>query len=163
MLSDLAIRRPVLAAVASLLIVVFGLAALLRLPIRELPDVDRAVVSVTTEYTGAAPEIIDTDLTEVIEGSVAGIAGVKTISSSSRRGRSRTVIEFEVGRNIDEATNDVRDAVGRVRSELPDDAEEPRVVKSDTDADPVMRLAITSDRMSASVITDYIDRYVLDR
>ncbi|WP_018697811.1 efflux RND transporter permease subunit [Amorphus coralli] len=162
-LSDLAIRRPVLAAVASLLIIVFGIGALSRIPIRELPNIDTAVVTVSTDYVGASPEIIDTDITEIVEGSVAGIAGVKTISSTSRRGRSRVVIEFEVDRPIDEAANDVRDAVARVRADLPADAEEPQVIKNDSDADPVMRLGVTSDRMSAAEITDYIDRYVVDR
>jgi multidrug efflux pump len=163
MLSDLAIRRPVLAAVASLLIIVFGIGVLTSLPVRELPDIDTAVVTVTTTYRGAAPEVIDTDLTEIIEGSVAGVAGVKTISSSSRRGRSRVVVEFEVGNDIDAAANDVRDAVSRVRADLPADADEPQVVKNDADSDPVMRLAVTSDRLSAAEITDYVDRYVIDR
>ncbi|MBO9424909.1 efflux RND transporter permease subunit [Labrenzia sp. R4_1] len=163
MLSDLAIRRPVLAAVASLLIIVFGIGVLTSIPVRELPDIDTAVVTVTTTYRGAAPEVIDTDLTEIIEGSVAGVAGVKTISSSSRRGRSRVVVEFEVGNDIDAAANDVRDAVSRVRADLPSDADEPQVVKNDADSDPVMRLAVTSDRLSAAEITDYVDRYVIDR
>ncbi|MBO9419533.1 efflux RND transporter permease subunit [Labrenzia sp. R4_2] len=163
MLSDLAIRRPVLAAVASLLIIVFGIGVLTSIPVRELPDIDTAVVTVTTTYRGAAPEVIDTDLTEIIEGSVAGVAGVKTISSSSRRGRSRVVVEFEVGYDIDAAANDVRDAVSRVRADLPADADEPQVVKNDADSDPVMRLAVTSDRLSAAEITDYVDRYVIDR
>ncbi|WP_211109998.1 efflux RND transporter permease subunit [Acuticoccus mangrovi] len=163
MLSDLSIRRPVLAAVASLLIIVFGIGALLRLPIRELPDIDTAVVTVRTTYTGAAPEIVDTDITEILEGSIAGISGVKTLSSSSQRGRSSITVEFEVGRNIDEAANDVRDAVARVRAELPDDVDEPQVVKSDADGDPVMRLAVTSSRMTPAEITDYVDRYVVDR
>ncbi|WP_211099983.1 efflux RND transporter permease subunit [Acuticoccus kandeliae] len=163
MLSDLAIRRPVLAAVASLLIIVFGIGALTQLPIRELPDIDTAIVTVRTTYTGAAPEIVDTDITEVVESSIAGISGVKTLSSQSRRGRSQITVEFEVGRNIDEAANDVRDAVARVRAELPDDADEPQVVKSDADGDPVMRLAVTSTRMTPAEITDYVDRYVVDR
>jgi len=127
-LSDLSVRRPVLAAVASLLIVVLGIAALLKLPIRELPDADSAIVSVTTTYTGASPQIMDTDVAEVIEGAASGIAGVKTITSESRRGRSRTTIEFNTTRNIDEATNDVRDAVGRVRGDLPEEADEPAIV-----------------------------------
>ncbi|TVQ29212.1 MAG: efflux RND transporter permease subunit [Geminicoccaceae bacterium] len=162
-LSDLAIRRPVLATVVSLLIVVFGLASLQQLPIRELPDVDRAVVTVTTTYTGAAPEIIDTDITEVIEGAVAGIAGIQSIGSQSRRGRGQTTITFTTDRDIDEATNDVRDAVGRVRANLPADADEPRIVKSDADADPIMRIAITSDRWNAAEITDYAERFLVDR
>jgi multidrug efflux pump len=163
MISDFCIKRPVFATVLSLLIIVLGVASLLRLPIRELPDVDSAVISVTTTYTGAAPEIIDTDITEVIEGAISGIAGVKTISSESRRGRGRTVIEFEPGRDIDEAANDVRDAVARVRGDLPDDVDEPRITKSDSDSDPVMRIAITSDRMTPAEITDYADRFIVDR
>ena len=162
-LSDLSIRRPVLAIVASLLIVVAGIAALLSIPVRELPDIDSAVVTVTTVYTGASPQIVDTDVTEIVESSVAGVAGVKTISSQSRRGRSSTVIEFETGRNIDEAANDVRDAVGRIRANLPDGIDEPRIIKSDSDADPVMRLAVTSNRHSPEEITDFVERTVIDR
>ncbi|HXF54709.1 MAG TPA: efflux RND transporter permease subunit [Hyphomicrobiaceae bacterium] len=162
-LSDLSIRRPVLATVASLLIVVLGIGALIRLPIRELPDIDNAIVTVTTELKGAAPEIIDTDITEVIESAVAGISGVKSITSFSRRGRSRTVVEFEIGRDPDEAANDVRDAVGRARGDLPQDVEEPQIVKSDSDSEPVMRLAVTSTRMSPPEITDYLERFVVDR
>jgi multidrug efflux pump len=162
-LSDLSVRRPVLAAVASLLIIVFGVAALRELPIRELPDVDTAVVTVTTTYRGAAPEVVDTDITEIIEGSVSSISGIRTISSESRQGRSRTTIEFVTERDIDAAANDVRDAVGRARGDLPDEADEPQVVKSDADGDPVMRLAVTSSRMSTAEITDYIDRYIIDR
>jgi multidrug efflux pump len=162
-LSDLSVRRPVLAAVANLLIVVFGFAALKDLPIRELPDVDTAVVSVTTWYTGAAPEVIDTDITETVEGAVASISGIRTITSESRRERSQTTIEFVTGRNIDEAANDVRAAVSRITDELPEGADQPQVVKADSDADPVMRLAATSDRMTTAEITDYLDRYVVDR
>ncbi len=163
MISEFCIKRPVFAAVLSLLIIVLGIASLLRLPIRELPEVDAPVVSVTTTYTGAAPEIVDVEITERIEGAVASIAGIKTISSESRRGRGRTTIEFDPGRDIDESANDVRDAVGRVRAELPDDADEPRITKADSDADPVMRVAITSDRMSPAEITDYAERFIVDR
>ncbi len=163
MLSELAIRRPVLASVACLLIIVFGATSIAGLPVRELPDADAAIVTVTTIYTGASPQVVDTDITEVIEAAVAGIAGVRNISSESRRGRGRTVVEFETGRSIEEAANDVRDAVGRVRSSLPTDVREPQVVKSDSNADPVMRLAVVSDRMSAAEITDYVQRRVVDR
>src|SRR6056300_1526007 len=140
-LSDIAVKRPVLAAVANLLILVFGLALLQAIPVRELPDVDNAVVTVTTTYRGAAPEVIDTDITEPIEGAVAAITGIRSISSESRQARSQVTIEFEVGRDLDVAANDVRDAVGRVRAQLPMGADEPRVEKADADADPVMRLA----------------------
>ena len=117
------------------------------------------MVSVTTTYTGAAPEIIDTDITEVIEGAVAGIAGVKVDriprASAAAAGRS---IEFETGRNIDEAANDVRDAVARVRAELPDEVDEPQITKNNSDSDPVMRIAVTSDRLTPAEITDYVER-----
>ncbi len=162
-LSDLSVRRPVLAAVASLLIVVFGIAVLRDIPVRELPDVDNAVVTVTTTYRGAAPEVIDTDITETIEGAIASISGIRSISSESRQGRSRVTIEFETGRDVDAAANDVRDAVGRVATLLPREADAPEVEKSDADADPVMRLAVTSDRMTTAEITDYLDRFVADR
>jgi multidrug efflux pump len=163
MISDFCMKRPVFAAVLSLLLIVLGLASLLRLPIRELPDVDSAVVTVSTTYTGAAPEIVDTDITEVIEGAVAGVAGVKTIRSNSRRGRGWTSIEFETGRNIDEAANDVRDAVARVRVDLPDEVDEPQITKSSDDDDPVIRVSLTSDRMPPAEITDYVERFVVDR
>ena len=162
-LSDLAIRRPVFALVVNLLIVVAGIASLMSIPIRELPDVDSAIVSVSTNYVGASPQIVDTDITEIVESSVSGVAGVKSITSQSRRGRSSTVVEFETGRNIDEAANDVRDAVGRIRGNLPDGADEPIVIKSDSDADPVMHLAIISSRQSPEEISDYAARFVIDR
>ncbi|NDA15720.1 MAG: efflux RND transporter permease subunit, partial [Gammaproteobacteria bacterium] len=162
-LSDLAIRRPVTTIVASLLIVTAGFAALNSIPIRELPDVDSSVVTVTTRYQGASPQVIDTDITEVIESAVSGVAGIESISSQSRRGRSQTVIEFRPGRNIDEAANDIRDAVGRARGRLPDDIDDPVVVKSDSDADPVMRIAVSSNRHTPEQITDYVERYIVDR
>ncbi|MGI9436735.1 MAG: efflux RND transporter permease subunit, partial [Geminicoccaceae bacterium] len=162
-LSELSIKRPVFATVLSLLTVVFGVASLLGLPIRELPDIDYAVVTVGIGYEGAAPGIIDTEIVETVEGAIAGIAGVKSISSSSRRGWGRTRIEFEPGRDIDEAANDVRDAVGRIRGALPEDADEPRVTKSDDDDDPVIRIGVTSDRMSAAELTDYTERFIVDR
>ena len=162
-LSDLAIRRPVTTIVASLLIVTAGFAALKSIPIRELPDVDSSVVTVTTRYQGASPQVIDTDITEVIESAVSGVAGIESISSQSRRGRSQTVIEFRPGRNIDEAANDIRDAVGRSRGRLPDDIDDPVVVKSDSDADPVMRIAVSSNRHTPEQITDYVERYIVDR
>lgn len=163
MLSDLAIKRPVLAIVTSLLIVVFGIASLLDLPIRELPDIDYPTVTVSVGYAGAAPGVIDTEIVEPVEGVIAGIAGVKSIESRSRRGSGRTVITFSAGRDIDEATNDVRDAVGRVRARLPEDADEPRIAKSDDDDDPVMRIGVVSDRMSPSELTDYAERFIVDR
>ncbi|CCG07286.1 efflux RND transporter permease subunit [Pararhodospirillum photometricum] len=157
------LRRPVFATVVCLLIVLLGVAAMGRLPLRELPDVDAAIVTVTTEYTGAAPEIVDTDVTEVVESAVAGVSGVRTLTSQSRRGLGRTVIEFEPGVDIDAAVNDVRDVVARVRGDLPEDADEPRIAKSDTDSDPVMRLSLTSASLSPLQLNDIADRFIVDR
>ena len=162
-LSEFCIRRPVFAAVLSLLIIAIGLVSLTRLPIRELPDIDTATVTIDTNYTGAAPEIINTQITEVIEGAVSAVSGIRTIDSQSRRGRSRVRVEFIQGRNIDEATNDIRAAVSRVANRLPPDVDEPRIFKNDSDADPIMRLSIVSDRMSASEITDFARRFLVDR
>ncbi|MCB1884026.1 MAG: efflux RND transporter permease subunit [Geminicoccaceae bacterium] len=162
-LSDLAVKRPVLATVASLLIVVVGAASLLRLPVREYPNVDKPVVTVTTTYTGAAPEIVATEVTEVIEGAISGVDGVDRIESSSREGRSRTVIEFGSSRNVDAAANDVREAVSRVLGDLPEEANQPEVVKADADAQPVLRLALTSERLSPAELTDLAERTIVER
>ncbi|MBE1236612.1 efflux RND transporter permease subunit [Phaeovibrio sulfidiphilus] len=161
--SSFFIRRPVFAAVLCLLLVILGIASAFRLPIRELPDVDSAVVTVSTFYTGAAPNVVDTDITEIVESAVAGVSGVKTITSRSRRGRAYTSVEFDPGINIDEAVNDVRDAVARIRNDLPEDVEEPRIAKSDTDSDPVMRLVLRSSVLTPMQLTDYAERYLIDR
>ncbi|MEL7012542.1 MAG: efflux RND transporter permease subunit, partial [Pseudomonadota bacterium] len=162
-LPDTAVRRPVLAAVASLLLVVFGLGALQNLPVRELPDVDLATVTINTSYQGASPEVVDTDITELIEGAVAATTGLRDISSESRQSRSVIRLTFEEGTDLETAAADVRDAVGRVEPRLPEEADDPRVVKADSDSDPVMRLAITSPRMTTAEITDYIDRFLTNR
>ncbi|MGM0586578.1 MAG: efflux RND transporter permease subunit, partial [Pseudomonadota bacterium] len=157
------IRRPVFAAVVSLLIVVVGLVSGSRLPIRELPDVDAARVTISTDWRGAAPEVVDAQVTEIIESAVAGVSGVDRIESSSERGDSRIVVTFATGRDIDAAANDIRGAVGRVIDRLPPEAEEPRIYKNDSDADPVMRVSVISDRHSPQEITDFVQRYVVDR
>ncbi len=162
-LAALAVRRPVLSIVLSLLIVVLGLGGLQRLPVRELPDVESAQVSVITTYLGAAPEVVDTQITEVIEAAVSGVDGVDTIRSISSLGRSRTVVEFVPGRDVDQAANDIRDVVGRVLPRLPDGADPPQVVKADSDSDPIMRLSLVSDRAEPEEITDYAERFVVDR
>ena len=162
-LPEICLRRPVLATVLSLLIVAVGLASLQRLPVRELPDVDAATVTITTTYFGAAPEVLDTQVTEIVESAVAGVAGVDYISSDSSRGRSRVVVAFTTNRDIDAAANDVRSAVARVRDRLPPEADEPVVLKNDSDADPVMRIGLTSDRHSAQELTDFAERFIVDR
>ncbi len=147
------IRRPILAFVLNALIVIAGLAGLIGADVRELPDVDRPVVSVSTSYPGAAPETIDREVTAVVEGAVSRIAGVKSISSSSRFGSSRVTVEFRDDVDLDVAATDLRDAVARITSSLPDEAEDPRVVKSDADSDAILRIAVTSSRRTADELT----------
>ncbi|MGO1502341.1 MAG: efflux RND transporter permease subunit [Marinobacter sp.] len=162
-LSDVSIKRPVFATVLSLLIVVFGLAALFGLPVREYPDIDPPVVSISTNYTGAAAEVVDTQITQVIEGSISGIEGIRSIESSTEQGESRTSIEFFTSRNVDIAANDVRDAVSRVANELPDEADPPVVSKADSDARPMMWVTLRSDVWDSAELSDFADRVLADR
>ena len=163
MLSDLAVRRPVFAAVAAIVLCVIGAAAFFFLPVRELPDVDPPVVSVNTSYAGASAEVIESRITEPIEQQIAGLQGVERINSTSRDGRSNINIEFSLDRNIDDAANDVRDRISRVAGRLPDQADPPQVAKADSDSQPIMILFLRSSSMNRLQLTDYADRYLVDR
>ena len=162
-LSDLSIRRPVFATVMSLLLIVVGLIAFTRLTIRELPDIDPPVVSVQVDYPGASAAVVESRITQVIEDAVAGIEGIDTIESSSRNGRSSVNMEFTLDRDVESAANDVRDAVSRVVDRLPEEAEAPQVAKVSADAEPIMFLYIESAQRDILDLTDYAERYVLDR
>jgi len=150
------VRRPILAFVLNALIVIAGFAGLMGADVRELPAVDRPVVSVSTNYSGAAPETIDREVTAVIEGAAGRVAGVKSISSSSRFGSSRVTVEFNDSVDLDVAATDLRDAVARQVNNLPDGADAPRVVKSDADADAILRVAVTSSNRSADELTTLV-------
>jgi len=162
-ISETSVRRPVLATVMSLLIVLIGLVAYDRLTIREYPNIDEPTVSVITVYQGASPEIIETEVTTVIEDSLSGIEGIKTITSESRQERSQISIVFKMERNADDAAAEVRDRVGRVRAELPYDIEEPVIAKVEADASPILYMSFSSDRHSSEEVTDFVDRYVTDQ
>ncbi|WP_150911827.1 efflux RND transporter permease subunit [Marinobacter halotolerans] len=162
-LSDISIKRPVFATVISLLILVFGLAALRGLPVREYPDIDPPVVSISTDYVGAAAEVVDTQITQVIEGAISGIEGIRSIESSTEQGESRTSIEFNTSRNVDIAANDVRDAVARVANDLPEEADPPVVRKADSDARPMMWLSLRSDVWDSAELSDFAERVLVDR
>ena len=157
------VRRPVLAIVLNVLIVMAGLAALFGVEVRELPDVDRPVVTISGNFPGAAPETIDRELTAAIEGAAGRVAGVKSISSSSQFGRSRVTVEFSDDVNLDVAATDLRDAIGRISNSLPDGADDLRIVKADANADAVMRIAVTSSRRSAEELTRVVADLVEDR
>ncbi|MBP0438231.1 efflux RND transporter permease subunit [Tianweitania sediminis] len=158
------VRRPVLAFVINVLIVVAGLAAFFGIDVRELPDVDRPVITVTTDYSGAAAETVDREITAIVEGGISRVAGVKSISSSSSYGRSRVTVEFNDGVDLDVAASDMRDAVGRIQNQLPDgeDIETPRIVKADANSDAVIRLAVTSDTLSVEDLTVLVEDQVVD-
>lgn len=157
------IRRPILAFVLNALIVIAGVAGYLGGEVRELPEVDRPVITVTTDYAGAAPETIDREITAAIEGAAGRVSGVTDISSSSRFGRSRVTVEFSTSTDLDVAATDMRDAIARISGSLPDDAEEPRIVKADANAEAVMRLSLTSPRLSAEELTRIAEDLVQDR
>ncbi|QTA85573.1 efflux RND transporter permease subunit [Desulfonema magnum] len=162
-LSDISIRRPVLATVMSLIILLVGLVAYDRLTVREYPDIDEPVVSVTTIYQGASPEIIETEVTKIIEDGISGLEGIKTITSKSRQEQSEITIKFHMERDADNAAADVRDRVGRVRGDLPGDVEEPIVAKVEANATPIIFMAFYSNRHTPGEITDYLDRIIKDR
>jgi multidrug efflux pump len=163
MLSDLSVRRPVFAAVVAIILCVIGLAAFSSLPIRELPNVDPPVVSISTTYTGASAEVIEERITQVIERQVAGIQGIDRVNSSSRDGRSQITITFTLDRDLDAAANDVRDAVSRVTSNLPDQADPPQIAKAQADSSPIVILNLTSTTLSPLELADYADRYLVER
>jgi multidrug efflux pump len=162
-ISELSVRRPVFATVLSMLLVIFGIVSLQRLSVREYPDIDRPVVSVTTAYRGASAAIIETKITQIIEDSIAGIEGILKIESDSEDERSQVRIEFDVNRDVDAAANDVRDRIARVVRGLPTEADPPQIVKADANAEAVVTLAFSSDSMSMLDLTDYAERNIIDR
>ncbi|MBU6406434.1 MAG: efflux RND transporter permease subunit [Alphaproteobacteria bacterium] len=163
MLSDLSIRRPVLATVLSLLVIVAGLIAFRTLPLRELPDVDRPIVSVDVGYRGASAQVMETQVTRQIEDALSGIEGIDTISSNSRDGRASVNIEFDLGRDLDAAANDVRAAVDRIRAALPSDVDDPVITKTDADADPFIWFSLESSTLDRVALTDFAERQIVDQ
>jgi HAE1 family hydrophobic/amphiphilic exporter-1 len=152
-----------MALVLNSLIVIAGLAAVFGVEVRELPDVDRPVITVTTDYEGAAPETVDREVTGIVEGAMGRISGVVDISSRSSVGRSRVTVEFSDATDLDAAASDARDAIGRILNQLPDDADEPRVVKADANAEAVIRIGVTSPSMPVQDLTELVETTVTDR
>ena len=146
-ISHFFIERPVFASVISLMIIFIGLVSLLDLSVREYPKIDEPVVSVRTDYKGAAPEIIESQITKPLEDSIAGIEGIKTLSSVSRQGRSNITVRFKTYRDPDDAASDVRGRVSRVLNRLPFEAKPPRISKVESDASPIMWMTLTSDEV----------------
>ena len=161
-IAELSIRRPVLATVMNLVLILVGVIAYQTLPVREYPNIDVPVVSVETLYPGANASIMESQITQILEDSLSGIEGIDYMSSISRSQTSQITLTFKLDRDADAAASDVRDRVGRVRGQLPDDIEEPIVAKVEADAQPIIWLAFSSDRHSALEITDIAERQVKD-
>ena len=162
-LYSLSIRRPVLATVFALLIMIFGAVGFYFLGVREYPAVDPPVISVTTSYRGANADVIDSQITEPLEEQINGIDGIRTIESVSRQGRSTVTVEFDLGADLERAANDVRDRVSRAQRQLPPDAEPPSVSKSDASAPPIVFLNIKSDTRGLMELTEIADKRFKER
>ena len=162
-ITALFVRRPVLALVFNALMVVAGLAAYFGIEVRELPDVDRPVITVSTTFSGASPETVDERLSRVVESAVSRVSGLKSLSSSSSYGQSRVTMEFVSGTDINVASTDVRNALSRAASQLPTEADEPQVVKADADSQPIMRLAVTSSKLGLDDLTQLVEDQISDR
>ncbi len=162
-ISDVFIKRPVFAAVVSLLLIAFGIVSYTRLSLREYPDIDPPVVSISVTYPGASASIVESRVTEVIENRISGVSGINFIESTSEDGRSRITLEFNVGVDIEAAANDVRDKISGVLDNLPEEADPPEVQKVDSSDDVIIWLSLTSDRKNIAELTDYAERYLVDQ
>ncbi|MBQ4799599.1 efflux RND transporter permease subunit [Pseudoalteromonas sp. MMG006] len=162
-ITDTSVKRPVFAIVINLLLLTFGLVAFSMLPLREYPDIETPIVNISTEYTGASAEIVETKITQIIENRISGIEGIKSINSSSRNGSSNITIEFDINRDIDAASNDVRERVARALDSLPDQVRPPEVSKSNSDESPIVWFVLNSDSMDSLQLSDYAQRFIVDR
>jgi multidrug efflux pump len=160
---EFCIRRPVFSTVLSLILILIGVVSYQRLTVREYPNIDEPTVSVSTSYPGASAAIVESQVTQVLEGSIAGIEGIDVLESTSRAETSRITVRFRLDRDQDVAASDVRDRVSRVRGRLPDEIQEPIIAKVEADAQAVMYLVFRSSRMSPLEITDFVDRFIVDR
>ncbi len=162
-LYSLSIRRPVLATVMSVAIVIFGIIGFFFLGIREYPAVDPPVVSVGTTYRGANADVIDAQITEPLEESINGIDGIRTLTSTSREGRSTITVEFDLGIDLERAANDVRDRVSRAMGQLPPDVEPPIISKADADGQPLVFLNVRSDSRDLLELSEIADNTFKER
>ena len=163
MLSDLSVRRPVVAAVGAVLLTIVGVVGYLSLAVREYPDTDPPVVSVSTVYTGASAQVIENRITQPLEDRLAGVEGIETIASRSTDGRSEITVEFRPGRDVEAAANDVRDRVSGAMSDLPEDALPSEIRKVDTDAQPIVFFFVRATNWDRIKLGEYVDRVIVDR
>jgi len=162
LISDVSVRRPVFAAVISLILVIIGLMSAQNMTIREFPDIQRPVVSISTSYRGAASDIVERRVTQVLEDQISGISGITKMSSRSFDERSSITLEFDRDRDVDSVANDVRDRVSRVLRMLPDEADPPSVSKQDSFAGTTMWINVSSETRSLMEVSDYAERNLVD-
>jgi multidrug efflux pump len=162
-LSEVSIRRPVLAIVLSAILVLFGLVGFNFLGVREYPAVDPPIVTVTTNYPGASPDVVSSQITEPIEQSISGVAGIRVMSSTSRDGQSQIRVEFDLSMDLDAAANDVRDKVAIARRLLPQDVDPPIVEKADADAQPIVFMTLQSEVKSINDVAFVAETLVKER
>jgi multidrug efflux pump len=162
-LPETCIRRPVFATVLSLVILLVGLISYSRLTVREYPRIDEPVVSVNTTYRGASAEVVESQVTKILEDSLSGIEGVELMTSQSRSEQSRINVRFRLTRDPDSAAADVRDKVARVRAKLPDTVDEPVIAKVEADSQPILYVGVEAKPGTEIASTDYINRYVKPR
>ncbi len=162
-LAETSIKRPVLATVMSLVIVLFGITGFTFLGVREYPAVDPPIVTIQTRYPGANPQVIASQITEPLEAVINGIAGIRTMASESREERSTITVEFTLDTNLDDAANDVRDRVARAVRNLPVDADPPVVEKADADSTPILFLSMRSEQRDILEVSDLADRLIRER
>ena len=162
-MSSLSIDRPVMATVISIVIVLFGYIGFRSLGLREYPSVDPPVVSVSTSYTGAAADVIESQITEPLEESINGIAGIRSLSSTCSDGRSNIRVEFELGIDLEAAANDVREKVSQAQRLLPPDADPPIVAKSDANSNPIMSITVQSNRRNLMQLSEFANNVMKER
>lgn len=162
-LSDVSIRRPVLATVANLLLLAFGLVAYTRMQVREYPDIEPPIITIETTYPGAAAAVVERRVTQLIEDRISGVEGILTVDSTSKDAVSTIMVEFSLDRDIDNAASDVREAVSSILDDLPDEVRPPEITKQDSVTEVLMWLNLSSPDMSPTEVADYADRYLVDR
>jgi len=163
LISDVSVKRPVAAVVLSLLLVLFGLVSFERLAVREMPDVERPIVSISTTYDGASATVIESQVTTPIEEQLSGISGIENITSTTRNGNSSIIVEFAIGYDLNVGVSDVRDAVARAQRSLPEEIDDPVVFKDNGSGEATQYINLSSSTMDRTELTDYIDRVLLDR
>ncbi|WP_165310572.1 vibriobactin export RND transporter permease subunit VexH [Vibrio ziniensis] len=163
LISDVSVKRPVAALVLSMLLCVFGFVSFTKLAVREMPDIENPVVSVTTRYQGASATIIENQITSVLEEQLTGISGIDEITSVTRNGSSRITVTFNLGYDLNTGVSDIRDAVARAQRSLPDAADDPLVYKNNGSGQASMYINLSSTTMDRTQLTDYMERVLVDR